>query len=384
MLLRFISAVVVAGAALLLLGGFYFSGELREGALEPATATDPVYDLEITKVTADSVAIVAAVSSGQIGELGVEGIAWDGGYLQATEFVSSSEGDSGLRTDLRITDSDGTVPPVGTAVRLDLFAYPGDPQQAFGIPFETVIYTSDVGSFPAWFIPGGSDTWAIIVHGKGADLREALRIVPTLHALDFPILVIHYRNDPGVARDPSGYHRFGETEWIDLAAAVRYAEENGATQHLLVGYSMGGAIVTSYLTQSPLRNRTRGAILDSPALSFEAIVDFQAAQTEIPFTSMKLPGVVTALAKQISSWRFDIDWAATDYLAKSNELHTPMLIFHGTGDTSVPYETSAEMARLRPDIVTLVTTEADHTRSWNESPDDYRHAIIEFLATHRG
>jgi uncharacterized protein len=376
--------VVIVGATVFVAAGFYYSGEIRDGALTPAESYDLDYKLQITGVSGDRLSVTDTGSDGQIGQPGVEGIEWANGYIQTSELVSSTEADNGDRTDVRIAQEGETAPSTGTAVRLDSYAYEGDPEQAFGIPFETVRYTSNIDSFPAWYIDGTSDTWAIIVHGKGADLTESLRIIPILRSLGYPILVIRYRNDPGVAQDPSGYYQWGATEWVDLAAAVTYAEENGSKDHLLVGYSMGGAIVTSYLTQSPLRNRTRGAILDSPALSLEATVDFQAANTKIPLIGTDLPTQLTSFAKGIAGWRFDIDWDKADYLAQANDLHAPMLIFHGTDDTSVPLATSRQLARLRPDIVTLVETGASHVRSWNESPDDYKSAIIDFLLANPG
>ncbi len=381
---RSVLSAVAIGAFLFGVTGFYYSGQIRDGALVPVESYDMQYDLEITDVSGVRVSITDTGSDGQIGQPGIEGIAWESGYIQTSRLVSSTEADNGDRADVRVVEEGASVPPVGTAVRLDADAFAGDPEQAFGIPFETVRYTSNIDSFPAWYIEGGSPTWAIIVHGKGADLTESLRIIPILHALDYPILVIHYRNDPGETKDPSGYHQFGATEWVDLSAAVVYAEDNGSQNHLLVGYSMGGAIVTSYLTKSPLRNRTRGAILDSPSLSLEAVVDFQAGNTKLPLVGIDLPTPLTGFAKWIAGWRFDINWDETNYLAQSNELHAPMLIFHGTNDESVPLASSQQLANLRPDIVTLVTTEASHVRSWNESPGDYRRAIIEFLLANPG
>jgi hypothetical protein len=192
-------------------------------------------------------------------------------------------------------------------------------------------------------------------------------------------MVIHYRNDVGEARDPSGYHQFGRTEWQDIEGAVRYAEDNGSAEHILVGYSMGGAIVTSYLTQSPLRNRTRAVILDSPVFSLEASIDWQAKNTTLPLIGVTVPDELTGFAKWIAGWRFDINWDDTNYLNRSAELHAPMLIFHGSNDTSVPLATSKAMERVRPEITTLIQTNAVHVRSWNESPDEYRAAILEFL-----
>lgn len=383
-LVQVVGWTVVVAAILFVAGGFYYSGEIRDGALEPSDSYDHDYELAISATSGSNVSITDSGSDDGIGEPGVEGIGWDGGYVTTSELISSTEAESGDRTDVRSMVEGGVAPAVGTPARLDSYAYPGDPEQAFGIPFETVRYTSDIDTFPAWFIDGSSSTWAIIVHGKGADLTESLRVIPILHALNFPILVVHYRNDPGTTKDPSGYYQYGTTEWIDLDAAVRYAEDNGSKEHMLVGYSMGGAIVTSYLTQSPLRNRTRLAILDSPVLDLEATVDFQASNSSLPVIGTAIPDQLSTFAKWIAGWRFDIDWEAKDYLARTGQLHVPMLIFHGSQDMSVPIATSKRMQQLRPDIVTLVETNASHVRSWNVSPEAYKTAILGFLTENPG
>jgi len=375
------TTAIVAGVLLVLfaVSGFYFSGVLEDGALKPPTSEAIAYDLEVVNASPGTITVKGSDTNDQLGQEGIQGIEWADGYTQSPDLESSSKVD-GTRTDVRSVEPGTPVPPVGTPVNLDPFAFDGNPLDALGIAYEDVIYSSNIGSFPAWFVPGSSDTWAIVVHGKGASREEGLRAIPILKALGYPILVISYRNDVGEVRDPSGYHRYGTTEWVDLAAAVTYAQENGAKDHILFGYSMGGAIISSYLVQSPLRNFTKAAILDSPVLSFERTVDYQASRTDLPLLPIKVPGVVTQFAKWISEWRYDIDWASTDYLSQTNELHAPMLIFHGTQDPSVPYATSLEMANLRPDIVTLVTTEAGHTRSWNVDPEAYETTIRDFLA----
>jgi len=52
--------------------------------------------------------------------------------------------------------------------------------------------------------------------------------------------------------------------------------DHGATKLLLIGYSMGGGIVVSFLYQSALADRVVGVILDAPMLDFEATVDWGA------------------------------------------------------------------------------------------------------------
>ncbi len=377
-MVRLLLIVGVIVLALFLVVAWYYSGEIESGALEPPTSEPASLDWEVIASDPSAVTLLGSSSTDQAGEDGRSAVLWEDGYARSGGLVSSTETGQGLE-DLRSLESGQTVPPVGTDVKVDVY-YWQEPDD-IGIEVEMVTYRSDIGSFPAWYIPGTSDTWAIVVHGKGGTLEESLRIIPILRELGHPILVINYRNDVGQPRDPSGYHTYGQTDWVDIAGAVRFANENGAIDHILVGYSYAGSMIASYLTQSPLRNFTRAVILDSPVLSFSDSVDYRGSLTELPLLPVTLPQVLTSAAKWISSWRFDVDWAATDYLDQTNNIHAPMLIFHGTEDLSVPYSTSAEMADLRPDIVTLVTTNAGHTRSWNLDPDAYEAAITEFLAS---
>ncbi|MGI9666344.1 MAG: alpha/beta hydrolase [Acidimicrobiia bacterium] len=373
---------IAAGALLIvfLLTGWIYSGQIRDGALKPPTNEPPSLDWEVVS-SGNTVSLQASSGADQAGQEGMSGLYFENGYAHTIDLVSSTDG-GGTTTDVRSMESGSTPPAVGTDVKVDEYFYRGDPMSALGIEFESVFYASDIGSFPAWYIEGTTDTWAILVHGKGATLEETLRVIPTFHELGYHVMAITYRNDIGTPRDPSGYHQYGVTEWKDLAAAVRYAHDHGAEDHVLYGASMGGAVVTSYLTQSTLRNFTKGAILDSPVLSFEASVDFRASETELPLLPITVPDVVTTFAKWISSWRFDVDWDASNYLAqeKLTNLHAPMLVVHGTEDISIPYATSAQLAEERPDITTLMTTDAGHMRSWNIGPTELQEAITAFLA----
>lgn len=383
MLVRAILLVFVVVLVLFLGGGWYFSGQIESGALEPSTAGPETYDWLVSD-SAAAVTLTADVDTDQAGQAGKSGIMWADGYAHSGELLGSTEAD-GSAVDIRSILSDSQAPAAGTDIKVDTYFWRGDPLSALGLAYETIYYTSDVGSFPAWFIPPASpsssnaDTWAIVVHGKGGTLEESLRVVPLLHERGYSILVINYRNDVGETRDPSGYHTYGQTDWADLAGAVLYSRDMGAADHILVGYSYGGSIIASYLTQSPLRNFTKATILDSPVLSFEDTVDFRATLTDVPILGFEVPQLVTNLAKNIAEWRFGIDWEATNYLTQTGQIHSPMLIFHGSEDTSVPLYTSRVMELTRPDITTLVVTDAGHTRSWNVDDVLFTATITEFL-----
>ena len=258
-------------------------------------------------------------------------------------------------------------------VRVEGGAFTGDPSVAFGLHFEDVSFSSPLGEFDAWFVDGPSSTWVIFVHGKGSGRREALRILPTVVEAGLPFLIITYRNDEGAPVDSDGYYRYGQTEWEDLEGAASYAIEHGAEDLILVGYSMGGAIVANFLFQSPLSQRVRAAILDAPMINFNASVDLGASERS-------LPGPFVAVAKFIAKLRFGVDWGKLDYLDRANELSVPILLFHGDEDDVVPIETSDKLAKSRPDIVKYVRVAlAPHVGAWNLDHASYESAVSDFL-----
>src|SRR5919112_5149915 len=121
------------------------------------------------------------------------------------------------------------------AARPILPAPPPAPAAGAARPMD-VTYRSDLGSAPAWLYPGREDTWAIVVHGKGATRDDVRRVVRPLTSAGLPTLAIAYRNDPDAPHD--GRHGYGLSEWRDVRAAAAYAHDRGARDVVLVGFSM--------------------------------------------------------------------------------------------------------------------------------------------------
>jgi pimeloyl-ACP methyl ester carboxylesterase len=188
-----------------------------------------------------------------------------------------------------------------------------------------------------------------------------------------PTLVITYRNDDGAPMSPDGFYRYGATEWEDLEGAVEYALDNGAQKVVLVGYSMGGAIIMGFLERSPLATKVAGVVLDAPMLSFGATVDFSGREEGHP-------RLAVVVGKAVSRYRFDVDWGAVDYLRRADKLAVPVLLIHGDADKRVPIETSRELAKARPELVIYVEIAgAPHVAAWNVDPAAYQRAMREFL-----
>lgn len=358
-------AVVAVGG-----GGWYLSNLIRDGGLVP-DHEDPKLDLEIIALADGRITLRAGPDAGEDGPWsmdGLFGLERATGYDQVGPIVSAEDREVVRRF---IPFSDNVRQ--GDLARVDKYAFPENPREAFGLAFEEVMYTSSLGEFPAWLVGGTEDTWVIMVHGIGAHRREALRILPQVAELGLPALVINYRNDEGSPADPSGYHRHGRTEWLDLEGAVKYALEHGALDLALVGYSMGGGIVANFMYESDLSGVVRGVILDAPVLDFGATVD-------LGMSRRGYPGVISALAKAFAGFRFDIDWEATNYLDRVDELRAPILLFHGDEDTRVPISTSDKLSDARPGLVEYVRVSgAAHVGAWNKDRETYEDAVSRFL-----
>ena len=350
---------------------FYVAGRVDTQALQP-NRNPPEFRVQV--VAAGDGQVTLRHVSGNNDDWarpGILGLEWLGGYGQVNEVISIDR-DRGEAV-RRFTPVRGT-PAFGAYARLTPYAFPSDPADR-GLTFEDVRYPAPGGPTPAWLLKGSRDTWAIFVHGKGADRRESLRILPTLVGLGFPVLVINYRNDVEAPGGQSDRYHYGTEEWRDLEAAVAHAQSLGAKDIVLVGYSMGGAIVSNFLYRSERADRVRAVVLDAPMLHFKDTVDFGLEVGGIP-------GPLRGPLVWFVGLRHGLNWDAADYLERASELRAPVLLWHGTDDDIVPVATSDRLAKARPDLVQYERLEGvRHVRSWNTDPARYDARVREFLGT---
>jgi uncharacterized protein len=304
----------------------------------------------------------------------------------------------------RLSAVRGRLTP-GTKVALD-DVYIGDPAQALGLVFANVRIPDELGPMPAWLIPADTTTrttspsttfpslstfpspstsvpstsvtrartWAIVVHGINGNREDDLYIAPTLHQAGLTSLLITYREDVGAPASPDGLLHMGFTEWRDLQAAAAYALAHGAQHLVLIGISMGGAIVAQFMERSPLARHVSGLILDSPALDWKSILSFNASE-------MGLPSFAAIPVEWAIDLRIDPDWDSLDALDHPDSFHLPILLFHGTDDRIVPISTSDAFARELPGWVTYYRVPyAGHFESWNVDPQLYDQRVAAFLS----
>jgi dipeptidyl aminopeptidase/acylaminoacyl peptidase len=254
-----------------------------------------------------------------------------------------------------------------------------------GYPYENVTVSTPLGGAPAWLIEpegGPGSRWVIQVHGRAVRRSETLRAVAPFRDAGYTSLLVSYRNDGDAPQSADFRYALGDREWLDIEAAITFARERGATEIVLMGWSMGGATVLQALTRSSISDVVRGVVLESPVVDWVATLDFQARLRRVPplvragvIALLKSPwaGFFTGLAEPL-------DFDRLDFVRRAAELDRPILLLHSDDDGFVPATASRALAAARPDIVTFVPFEvARHTKLWNYDRTRWEDSIRDWL-----
>jgi alpha-beta hydrolase superfamily lysophospholipase len=277
----------------------------------------------------------------------------------------------------------GTLTP-GFA-RWNQYYFAGPPDRALGLRTEYIDVHTELGTMPAWVVPAESDTdrWAVLVHGRGARRDECLRAVRPLHDNGISVVIPSYRNDVGARSGPDGRYNLGLSEWRDIEDATLHAVQRGARRLVMVGWSMGGAIVLQALSRSWLADHVTHVVLDAPVVDWNDVLAHHAREHGVP-------GPVGGLGRTLMGRRWSrrlvgvhdpVDVAKTDWVARAGELHHPTLVIHSVDDEFVPVGPSQRLAAARPDLVTMEHWDtARHTKEWNLDPERWERSVAEFVS----
>lgn len=259
-----------------------------------------------------------------------------------------------------------------------------DPAEA-GFDFTEVTLDLPVGPAPAWVVPAPADsdctTWGIMVHGRGAARQETLRALATTQELGMNTVHLAYRNDLEAPPSEDGRYGLGFTEWEDVDVAIAYALAQGASDVVLFGWSMGGAIALQTADRSRHRRSIRALVLDAPVVDWFELIRFHSRQYRMPLRLGQLvadllgeprAGLMTGLGSPIRL--ADLDW-----LSRSEELRTPTLILHSLDDEFVPASASVELASRNPSVRLVPFEKAQHTKEWNVDPRRWEETVREWL-----
>jgi alpha-beta hydrolase superfamily lysophospholipase len=258
-----------------------------------------------------------------------------------------------------------------------------DPRE-LGYPYQNIELETDLGAAPAWLVPAAeaSDRWVIAVHGRAVRRTETLRAVPVFHEAGYNSLLISYRNDGDAPRSADGRYALGDTEWRDVDVALRYAEEHGAREIVLMGWSMGGATVLQALTRSSHAGLVRGVVLDSPVIDWVTALRYQGELRRLPtpIRSGVIALIGTPRGARLTGQEAAIDLGRLDFVHRAVELSVPVLLMHSDEDGFVPASASRLLAEARPDIVTFDSwAEGAHTKLWNFDTEHWNASISSWL-----
>ena len=352
--------LVLSGSGTLLGASIYFSNMI----LMIPDFTTPTYNMSVQAVSETTVTLKRMGDDMHPGEFEIE---WSAGQALVGP-VLSSDHNSVTRQLLQKTSPLSS----GTSVFWTRYVYTGQIKNSLGLAISDVRVPDPLGAMPAWYVPGRLSTWAILVHGRGASRDEALRVFAPLSQLGLPLLSISYRNDPGAPHSSDSAGHLGDSEWQDLEAAVKYALAQGAQHLVLYGWSQGGAVVEVFMHHSSLAHEVQALVLDAPILDWPATLSFQAQR-------MLVPGFLANTAELVTSIRSGINFDDLDQ-TKQPQPNVPILLFHGTNDTTTPVSVSDAFARAHPDLVTYVRVpDVEHVEAWNTNPQVYDNTLTTFL-----
>lgn len=274
------------------------------------------------------------------------------------------------------------------------FIYPTP--AAMGFEAEDVAIQVDRGSAPAWLIrpeEGGrharhdrgglaDNTWAIMVHGRGARRAEGIRAIASARAMGMTSLLISYRNDGEAPSADDGKYGLGATEWRDVEAAIQYALDHGADEVVLFGWSMGAAVCLQLTDRSALAPRVAALVLSGPVINWIDVLAHQARLNRLPEAVGRLGQymITSRAGRRITGLAAPVDLKTMDWVARADQLRVPTLILHSEDDTYVPIGPSLQLAQKNPSLVTFVRfTQARHTREWNVDPERWDTAVRVWL-----
>ena len=338
-------------------------------------------DTQVLEVEDDSLTLALSPVSAQPGRYGL----WLGGGEGHARLGAVLEVDEVAGRVRRVLEGvDAGELDVGPA-RWNQYYFAGDPQEALGLPFRDVEIAAEIGMLAAWQVPashGAAGRWAILVHGRGAQREECLRAVPVLHDLGFTTLIPSYRNDVGAPASSDGRYSLGLSEWRDLEAALLYAVEGGARDVVLLGYSMGAAIILQTLDRSWLSDRVSAVVLDAPVIDWSDVLRHHGSLNRIPGPIGRLSRSLIGRrwARRLVGVHEPLDVALTNWEHRAGELTHRTLLIHSLDDEFVPSGPSVSLAAKRPDLVRFESwREARHTQEWNVDPKRWDAVVRDFL-----
>ncbi|WP_165918834.1 MULTISPECIES: alpha/beta fold hydrolase [unclassified Curtobacterium] len=252
------------------------------------------------------------------------------------------------------------------------------------VPVEDIDIPTPNGPAPAWVVRADDPDapWAVLVHGRGVTRAETIRAVPVFRAAGYSVVLASWRNDGVAPPSVDGRYGLGSTEWEDIDSVLRWLSAQNAQSVVLMGWSMGGAVVLQTLLRSRFAGLVDGVVLESPVVDWHAVLKSQSQLMGLPRPVREVAQRLlrTPVLHRLAGLQQPVDLRELDMVTRSAELTVPILLLHSDDDGFVPSSASHDLARARPDLVRLeVQTTARHTKLWNHDADWFDARILAWL-----
>ncbi|WP_181080814.1 alpha/beta hydrolase family protein [Rathayibacter rathayi] len=236
---------------------------------------------------------------------------------------------------------------------------------------------TELGAAPAWLFPGtepAATTWAIHVHGMLTGRDAAFRSAHSLLPTGYTSLIPSMRGDGDGPASPRGVFMLGQTEWLDIDAAIQYAISHGAERILLVGWSSGANIALRLAASSVNRDHISGLVLVSPVISWRQSVHFSAAGAGLP---RFLPAMaIWALERRSLSTVLGSSEPLRFSELEATDPRIPVLAIHSEGDRTTPFAETRRFAEENGEFVELAEFQpAGHALEWNADTERFESIV---------
>lgn len=209
---------------------------------------------------------------------------------------------------------------------------------------------SELGDLPLWWVPGLSEGYVVMVHGRGGCRAAFLDMLPAVNEMGLNSIVMSYRNDIGAPSSPDGLDHLGAAEWRDLDAVIEQIENMGGERIVLFAQSAGAAIVGQFLSRSRRAHLVDRVVFDNPVLDWRAV--FLSARPRW------VPQWVGRLIVWGNARRIGVRMDQFDLSLEPPSVRPPTLIIHSADDEVCPIEVSYRVQDAAPanwDVLVMPT-----------------------------
>ena len=241
---------------------------------------------------------------------------------------------------------------------------------------------TELGSMPAWVVPAGtaSHRWAVLVHGRGARREEAFArssrcTTAGSTSWSLPTATTSAR-DADPTGDTTSASRSGATSRTPCSGGP-----SGRSGLLLVGWSMGGAIVLQTLARSWVRDLVSQVVLDAPVIDWGTCCPPRPAQ-RVPLPIGGLSRSLMGRRSAPAGRRARRPRRRPDRLGRPRRRAEAPDPADPLGRRRVRSRGPSQgFAQARPDLVTMEYWDsARHSKEWNVDPDRWDRSVAEFVA----